>query len=61
MLTIGWLNPIYGMFETALAFVITIITILVPVIAVAVGAITYVERIRMRGRPPADEAVPVEV
>ena len=33
VLTIGWLNPIYGMFETALAFVITIITILVPVIA----------------------------
>jgi drug/metabolite transporter (DMT)-like permease len=30
-------------------------------IAVAVGAISYVERIRMRGRPPADEAVPVEV
>jgi hypothetical protein len=33
VLTIGWLNPIYGMFETVLAFVLTIITILVPVIA----------------------------
>jgi hypothetical protein len=32
VLTIGWLNPIYGMVETVLAFVITVITLLVPVI-----------------------------
>jgi hypothetical protein len=32
VLTIGWLNPIYGMAETVLALVVSVITLLVPVI-----------------------------
>ena len=33
VLTIGWLNPIYGMFETGLALVFSLITIWLPLLA----------------------------
>ena len=33
VLTIGWLNPIYGMVETALSLFVTLLSIVVPVIA----------------------------
>jgi hypothetical protein len=33
VLTIGWLNPIYGMFETGLALVFSLITIWLPMLA----------------------------
>jgi hypothetical protein len=33
VLTIGWLNPIYGMLETALALVCTLVTIWLPMLA----------------------------
>jgi hypothetical protein len=32
VLTIGWLNPIYGMIETALAFIVTLGAIWIPII-----------------------------
>jgi hypothetical protein len=33
VLTIGWLNPIYGLVETVLSFTLTILTLVVPVLA----------------------------
>lgn len=33
VLTIGWLNPIYGMVETGLALLVTIVTIWLPILA----------------------------
>lgn len=32
VLTIGWLNPIYGMLETGLAFVVTLATVWIPIL-----------------------------
>ena len=33
VLTIGWLNPIYGMIETVLAFAMSLLALIVPIIA----------------------------
>jgi hypothetical protein len=33
VLTIGWLNPIYGMVETALSLAVTLLAVVVPVLA----------------------------
>jgi len=33
VLTIGWLNPIYGMVETAMSLFVTLLSLLVPIIA----------------------------
>ncbi|NDC64713.1 MAG: DUF4126 domain-containing protein, partial [Planctomycetia bacterium] len=33
VLTIGWLNPIYGMVETVLAFVAALVTVWLPILA----------------------------
>jgi fatty acid desaturase len=33
VLTIGWLNPIYGMAETVLAMIVTLLAVWVPILA----------------------------
>jgi hypothetical protein len=48
VLTIGWLNPIYGMIETALSFIVTLGAIWIPII---VGGLVLLPP-RLPERPP---------